>query len=77
MRDLPYWKSLSGRGLKWRHYDYDSDDAKPYRPLADEIGMPAVAIVGGQGELAGKVLDEFKLPAKDDLDAKIKEATGR
>jgi len=77
MRDLPYWKSLSGRGLKWRHYDYDSEDAKPYRPLADEVGMPAVAIVGGQGELAGDVLAKFPMQAKDELDAKIKEATGR
>jgi hypothetical protein len=77
MRDLPYWQSLSGRGLKWRHYDYDADDAKPYQTLADAVGMPAVFVVGGQGELIGKVLDEFPLPAKDALDAKIKEATGR
>lgn len=77
LRDLPYWQSLEKRGLKWRHYDYDSGDAKPYRVLADAIGMPAVLVMGGQGELAGKVLDKFKLPAKETLDAKIKEATGR
>lgn len=77
LRDLPYWQSLEKRGLKWRHYDYDSADAKPYRVLADAIGMPAVLVMGGQGELAGKVLDKFKLPAKETLDAKIKEATGR
>lgn len=77
MRDLPYWQSLETRGLKWRHYDYDSDDAKPYRPLADEVGMPAVIVIGGQGELVGKVLAEFSLPSKDGLDEKIKEATGR
>lgn len=77
LRDLPYWQALEKRGLKWRHYDYDSGDAKPYRVLADAIGMPAVIVMGGQGELAGKLLDKFKLPVKETLDAKIKEATGR
>lgn len=77
MRDLPYWQSIEKRGLKWRHYDYDADDAKAYRALADTVGKPAVAIVGGQGELQGKVLAKFPLPAKEQLDTKIKEVTGR
>lgn len=77
LRDLPWWQSLEARGLKWRHYDYDAADAVAYRKQADEVGLPAVAIVGGTGELSGNVLAKFKLPAKDALDAKIKEATGR
>lgn len=77
MRDLPYWQSLEKRGLKWRPYDYDSDDSKPYRAIADSVGLPAVIVLGGQGELAGKTLAKFPLPAKDALDAKIKEVTGR
>lgn len=77
MRDTPYWQSLESRGLKWRHYDYDADDAADYRKLADAVGMPAVAIVGGQGELLSKVLAKFPLADKDKLDAKIKEVTGR
>ena len=77
LRDLPWWQSLEARGLKWRHYDYDAADAVGYRKLADDVGLPAVAIVGGAGELSGKVLAKFKLPTKDALDAKIKEATAR
>lgn len=77
MRDLPYWQSLKARGLKYRHYDYDSDNAAPYRAKADSIGMPAGLILGGQGELEGKLLAEFPVTDKPTLDAKIKEVTGR
>jgi len=77
MRDLPFWKSLESRGLKWRHYDYDADDAVEFRKLSDDVGLPAVVIIGGQGELLSKVLAKFPLPSKDALDAKIKESTGR
>lgn len=77
LRDLPYWQSLEKRGLKWRHYDYDAEDAKAYRALADTVGIPAAFVVGGQGDLKSKVLAKFPLPAKDVLDAKIKEVTGR
>lgn len=77
LRDFPWWQSLEARGLKWRHYDYDATDATAYRKLADEVGLPAVAIVGGTGELSGKVLAKFALTTKDALDAKIKEATAR
>lgn len=77
MRDTVFWDGLKVRGLKFRHYDYDSSDAVGYRPLADSVGMPAVAIVGGQGELLGKVLAKFPLSSRDALNAKIKEVTGR
>ena len=79
MRNTPYWDSLKARGLNWRHYDYDSDDAKDYRETAKEVGMPAVAIVQGRANKDGehKLLAKFKLPAQAELDAKIKEATGR
>ena len=77
MRDTPYWDALKARGLKYRHYDYDSDDSASYRKLADSVGMPAVAIVGGSGKLVGKVLSKFPLSSKADLEAKIKEVTGR
>jgi hypothetical protein len=76
LRDTQYWQSLETRGLNWRHYDYDSADAKAYRAQADAVGMPAVVIVLGKGDV-GKVLAKFPLPAKDELDAKIKEATAR
>jgi len=42
MRDLPFWKSLESRGLKWRHYDYDADDAVEFRKLSDDVGLPLV-----------------------------------
>ena len=77
MRDTLYWDSLKLRGLKYRHYDYDAEDASNYRKLADSVGLPAVAIVGGKGDLVGKVLGKFKLGDKLELDKKVKEFTGR
>lgn len=78
MRDIKFWEGLKARGLKFRHYDYDSSDAVAYRPKSDAIGLPAVLIVGTKTEPPGKLLGEFKLPAsRDALDAKIKEVTGR
>ena len=77
MRDIPYWKSLQARGLNPRPYDYDAEEAKPYRDKADKAGMPLVIIIGGKGELKGQVLASFPLPSKAELDAKIKEITGR
>ena len=76
LRDTAYWQSLEKRGLNWRHYDYDAQEAASYRKLADDVGMPAVAIILGKGDV-GKVLGKFKLTTKDELDAKIKEATAR
>jgi hypothetical protein len=77
LRDTQYWQSLEARGLNWRHYDYDAADAAKYRKLADEVGMPAVFVVGGKGELLSKVLAKFPLTTKDATDAKIREVTGR
>jgi hypothetical protein len=78
MRDVPFQQNLAKRGLKWRPYDYDESSAAPYRAIADSVGMPAVIILGGQGVTPpGKILAKFPLPSKDELDAKIKEATGR
>lgn len=78
MRDIPYQQDLVKRGLKWHPYDYDEAGAEPYREVANSIGMPAVIILGGQGTTPpGKILAKFPLPSKDELDAKIKEVTGR
>lgn len=76
MRDTAWWLSLEKRGLKWRHYDYDSADAVAYRKLADEVGMPTALVILGKGDV-GKVLSKVKLTTKEALDAKIKEVTGR
>lgn len=75
--DTNWWRSLEQRELKWRHYDEDAVEAKPYQAIAGEVGLPAVIVIGGQGELSGKVLAKFRLATRDELDAKIKEATGR
>lgn len=77
IRDIPYWQSVQARGLNPRPYDYDAPEVAPYRATADAIGLPAVIIIGGKGELSGHVLSKFPLPAKAELDAKIKEVTGR
>lgn len=77
IRDIPYWQSIQARGLNPRPYDYDAPEVAPYRATADAIGLPAVIIIGGKGELSGHVLAKFPLPSKAELDAKIKEVTGR
>jgi hypothetical protein len=75
--DTNWWRSLEQRGLKWRHYDDDAAEAKPYLKIASEVGTPAVIVIGGQGELQSKVLAKFTLGTKEELDAKIKEVTAR
>jgi hypothetical protein len=77
MRDIPYQKELASRGLRWRTYDYDLPESMPYRAIADEVGIPAVIILGGLEANKGDVLAKFKLENKESLDAKIKEVTGR
>lgn len=78
LNDTKFWKSLETRGLNWRHYDADSPDAKLYLPAAKAVGMPALFVVGGQGELLSKVLKKAPLPATTSaLDTLIKEATAR
>lgn len=76
--DTPYWQSLLTRGLKYRHYDDDSDDAKKYEALVTELGLPMYTILGGEGALTGKVLAKGPLPrTKESMDKIIKDATGR
>lgn len=81
LADLPYWDSVGARGLRWRPYDVDADEAAPYRKIASEVGLPAVLILSVKSDPPGKVLGKFPLPVGENatsiLDAKIKEATGR
>ena len=81
LADVPYWDSVVARGLRWRPYDVDADEAAPYRKIASEVGLPAVLILSVKSDPPGKVLGKFPLPVGEDatsiLDAKIKEATGR
>lgn len=78
LSNINYWKSFEKRGLKWRHYDYDADEAEAYRPKADEVGLPATIIVGGKGDILGKVLAAFRLPTDlEVLDTKVTKATAR
>lgn len=67
-----YWLGLKSRGLKFRFYDIDGDH--DYKPLAKEVGVPAMAIV----HPTGKVLGKQRLPETIELvDTAVKKATGR
>lgn len=66
------WQGLAARGLKFRHYDADASDAQQYLPMVGNL--PGVLIIGPDGLL----LKKLPLPATvEELDAAIKEATGR
>lgn len=72
LNDLAYWQVLKARGVNWRFYDKDAQEAKErnYDRFATETGLPAVLLLAADGER----LAAFPLPATTaDLDAKLKE----
>jgi len=64
-------EGLAGRGLNYRIYDDDADEAKDLVAIAKSV--PWVIIV----DRNGKPLSDFSFPATvQELDAKIKQVTG-
>ena len=69
MTDLDWWSSLSSSGIKWRHYDDDSTEAKEYQQAVGGVKMPAVLLL----ESNGSVISSFPLPSsKDALEGLIR-----
>ena len=63
---------LEARGLRYRAYDVDSDEAKPYKTIATTLPYLLVMLPDG------KILASKPLPLpKSAFDAAVKEATGR
>jgi hypothetical protein len=74
LADGEFWLGLESRNTKWRFYDIDSADAKPFRVEAEKVGIPAVLIVGPKGE----ILKSAPLPATTaGIGAFVMEATGQ
>jgi len=69
MTDLDWWTSLSSRGITWRHYDDDSEEAKEYLQAVGSTKLPAVLLL----ETDGSVISTFTLPnSKELLDSSIR-----
>jgi len=70
------WDSILQRGMKWRWYDYDSNDALMYRKDADKAGLPALLIYDKSGNLLGKE-DGDNIKNKEQFNELIKRSTGK
>ncbi len=74
LADGEFWLSLEKRKTNWRLYDIDSEDAKPFRKTAEDVGVPAVLIVDPNGN----ILKASPLPATTNgISELLKEATGQ
>jgi hypothetical protein len=62
--------------MKWRWYDYDSNDALMYRKDADKAGLPALLIYDKSGNLLGKE-DGDNIKNKEQFNELIKRSTGK
>ena len=57
--DLKFWESLESRGIQFRQYDKDSEEAEQYLSTIDASSLPVVLFLSK----SGRVLDRFPLPA--------------
>lgn len=72
--DQEYWQSLESRGLHWRFYDVDSENAASYRDKAKEVGLPALIIVDKDGNPIHARPAPATIPG---VDADVRRYTGR
>jgi len=56
--DFPLWAEVETLGAKRRFIDKDLPEAEPYRAKAEAAGLPAYALVNGDG----RVISSGKLP---------------
>jgi hypothetical protein len=56
--DLKFWESLEARGVQFRQYDKDAEEAEQYLSGIDISSLPVVLFLSK----SGKVLDRFPLP---------------
>lgn len=73
--DAKYWSELESRGLHWRYYDDEDDDAKRYveRLTTMRVPIPALVIISNNGTL---LLAQPCPSTVDQLDALVKKSTG-
>jgi hypothetical protein len=74
--DLAFWQSLEGIGQHWHVFDKGEAEvtAKGYGAVAAKVGLPALLILGSDGNL----LRSVKLPdTTDGVRALVKEVTGK
>ena len=68
--DGAFWRGLEARGVSWRFYDIDSENAKSYVQEAKKTGLPSLIILNAKG----KVLKSCLLPKSTlEIDLIVKE----
>lgn len=74
LQNKKWIESLASRGISYRPYDQDQDEAKSYRPLVEGKKLPQLFFVTPDGKVRRQVDSPKSAKAADEL---IKEVTGK